>query len=104
MAHFVLRMFPYEPVAETLAGLGYETEHIDGVFKQRRFASSEEQSKVLDTLSAAGVDPRGLEADGWLYAQLYISRPRGTISRAVVDLASTMSTVPYESRTTRFRG
>jgi carnitine O-acetyltransferase len=104
MAHFVLRMFPYEPVAESLAGLGYETEHIDGVFKQRRFASSEEQSKVLDTLSAAGVDPRGLEADGWLYAQLYISRPRGTISRAVVDLASTMSTVPYESRTTRFRG
>ena len=86
MAHFVLRMFPYEPVAESLARLGYETVHIEGVFKQRRFASSEEQSLVLDTLSTAGVDPRGLEADGWLYSQLYISRPRGTRSRAVVDL------------------
>jgi carnitine O-acetyltransferase len=86
MAHFVLRMFPYEPVAESLARLGYETVHIEGVFKQRRFASSEEQSLVLHTLSTAGVDPRGLEADGWLYSQLYISRPRGTRSRAVVDL------------------
>jgi carnitine O-acetyltransferase len=86
MAHFVLRMFPYEPVAESLAGLGYETVHVDGVFKQRRFASSEEKSLVLDTLSSAGVDPRGLEVDGWLYSQLYISRPRSTRSRAAVDV------------------
>jgi carnitine O-acetyltransferase len=77
MAHFVLRMFPFEPVAESLAGYGYETVHIDGVFRQRRFASAEEQVLVLDTLSAAGVDPRGLEDDGWLYAQLHVSRPRG---------------------------
>jgi carnitine O-acetyltransferase len=85
MAHFVLRMFPFEPVAESLAGLGYETVHIEGIFKQRRFASSEEQSLVLDTLSAARVDPRGLETDGWLYAQLYISRPHDTRSCAVVQ-------------------
>jgi carnitine O-acetyltransferase len=78
MAHFVLRMFPFDPVAERLAELGYETEQIEGVFKQRRFVSAEEQSQVLDTLAAEGVDPSGLEADGWLYAQLYISRPRGT--------------------------
>jgi hypothetical protein len=78
MAHFVLRMFSFEPVAESLAGSGYETVHVDGVFRQRRFASPEEQSLVLDTLSTAGVDPRGLEDGGWLYAQLYVSRPRGT--------------------------
>jgi hypothetical protein len=75
MAHFVLRMFPFDPVARTLAGHGYRTVRVEGVFKQRRFASPEEQSLVLDTMSAAGVDPRGLETDGWLYAQLYISRP-----------------------------
>jgi SAM-dependent methyltransferase len=90
MAHFVLRMFPFEPVAESLARLGYETFRIERVFKQRRFASSEEQSLVLETLSAAGVDPRALEADGWLYAQLYISLPRGTRSCVVVDLPSMM--------------
>lgn len=77
MAHFVLRMFPFDPVEDTLAGYGYRTARVGGVFKQRRFASPDEQSLVLDTLSAAGVDPRGLEADGWLYAQLYLSRPSG---------------------------
>jgi carnitine O-acetyltransferase len=45
------------------------------VFRQRRFASPQEQALVLDSMSAAGVDPRGLEAEGWLYAQLYLSRP-----------------------------
>jgi hypothetical protein len=77
MAHFVLRMFSYEPVAESLAELGYETTSIHGVFRQRRFASSDEQAQILDTLSATGVDPQGLETDGWLYAQLYVSLPRG---------------------------
>jgi len=91
MAHFVLRMFPFEPVAESLAGSGYETVHIDRLFKQRRFASPEEQSLVLDTLSAVGVDPRGLEADGWLYAQLHLSRPRSARRYVVFDLAPTMS-------------
>jgi hypothetical protein len=87
MAHFVLRMFPFEPMAESLAGSGYETVRIDRVFKQRRFASPQEQSLILDRLSTAGVDPRGLEADGWLYAQLYLSQPRGSRSRVVLDLA-----------------
>jgi hypothetical protein len=100
MAHFVLRMFPFEPVVEGLAGLGYETVRLERVFKQRRFASTEEQSLVLDTLSTVGVDPRGLEADGWLYAQLYISRPRDPKGCAVVDLAPNIIhvTTPPRSR------
>jgi hypothetical protein len=43
--------------------------------RQRRFASAEEQANVLDTLSDLGVDPGGLETDGWLYAELFVSRP-----------------------------
>jgi carnitine O-acetyltransferase len=88
MAHFVLRMFSFEPVAESLADLGYETVQLEPVFKQRRFASAEERSLVLDTLSTVGVDPRRLETDGWLYAQVYISRPQPARSYTVVDLAS----------------
>ncbi|MQA09782.1 MAG: class I SAM-dependent methyltransferase [Pseudonocardiaceae bacterium] len=84
MAHFVLRMFPFEPVAESLSEFGYDTIRREGVFKQRRFASPEERSFVLDTLSTVGVDPRGLEADGWLYAQLYTSRPHGRNGTAVM--------------------
>ncbi|MGI8311908.1 class I SAM-dependent methyltransferase [Saccharopolyspora hattusasensis] len=76
MAHFVLRMFPIEPIADGLAALGYENVPVPGMFKQRRFASAQEQSRVLETLSAAGVDPSGLEADGWLYARLHLFQPR----------------------------
>jgi SAM-dependent methyltransferase len=76
MAHTVLRMYRFEPVAQCLAELGYDTVRVDGFLRQRRFASSEEKSQVLDTLSDHGIDPRGLEDDGWMYAQLFISRPR----------------------------
>jgi predicted TPR repeat methyltransferase len=75
MAHFVLRMFSYEPVAESLAGLGYGTVAVAGVFKQRRFASAQEQEQILDALRAAGVEPHELETEGWLCAQLYLSHP-----------------------------
>jgi carnitine O-acetyltransferase len=77
MAHFILRMFPFDPIAETLAAAGYETVRRDGLFRQRRFATREEQALVLDRLSDVGVDPSGLETEGWFYAQLYISRPLG---------------------------
>lgn len=97
MAHFVLRMFPFEPIEQTLATLGYETVHLDHVFRQRRFASPEEQSLVLDTLRKIGVDPQGLETDGWLYAQLHVSRPREGSSRAVLDLASGNHTVEHST-------
>ncbi|OHV34141.1 MULTISPECIES: class I SAM-dependent methyltransferase [Pseudofrankia] len=75
MAHFTLRMFPFDPIAETLAGFGYRTEAVDRLFEQRRFASPQERDQVLTTLGGVGVDPRGLEAEGSLYAQLFISRP-----------------------------
>ncbi|MCP2341506.1 class I SAM-dependent methyltransferase [Actinomadura rupiterrae] len=75
MAHFVLRMFPFDPIADTLAAAGYDTVRHEGVFKQRRFAGPDEQAQVLDALHGAAVDPSGLESEGWLYAQLYLSRP-----------------------------
>ncbi|WP_431968693.1 class I SAM-dependent methyltransferase [Nocardia sp. bgisy134] len=75
MAHFVLRMFDFDPMAEELAALGYRTEQASGLFAQRRFASADEQQRVLNTLSDKGIDTTGREADGWLYAQLYLSRP-----------------------------
>lgn len=78
MAHFVLRMFPFDPVEDALAGLGYRTTRVDEVFKQRRFADAQEQALVLDRLSEIGVDARGLEEEGRLYAQLYLSRPYDT--------------------------
>ena len=75
MAHFVLRMYPFDAIASCLSSWGYDTIRVGPVFRQRRFASSDEQVQVMDTLSSLGLDPSGLEADGWLYAQLFISRP-----------------------------
>jgi carnitine O-acetyltransferase len=75
MAHFVLRMYPFAPIEQCLRECGYSTTRVDRLFKQRMFVSPEEQSQVMDTLSDLGVDPIGLESDGWLYAQLYLSRP-----------------------------
>jgi SAM-dependent methyltransferase len=101
MAHFVLRMFSYDPVAESLAGLGYETAAIDGVYRQRRFTSAEEQEQILGTLAEAGVNPDGLEADGWLYAQLYVSRPK---KGAAAGLASALNAVASEDAAPDERG
>ncbi|WP_330319944.1 class I SAM-dependent methyltransferase [Streptomyces clavifer] len=75
MAHFVLRMFPFGPVEDALTGLGYRTVLVDDVFKQRRFADPQEKALVLERMAAAGVDARGREEEGWMYAQLYVSRP-----------------------------
>jgi carnitine O-acetyltransferase len=87
MVHFVLRMFPFDEIAAGLAGHGYETALFGQVFKQRRFISREEQSQVLDTLLRVGVDPSGLETEGWLYAQLYVSRPRGGSGPALYEMS-----------------
>lgn len=75
MAHFVLRMFDFAPIEAELAALGYRTEQAPGLYQQRRFASPAEQAQVLNTLSANGIDTTGREDQGWLYANLYVSRP-----------------------------
>ncbi|MEU4340969.1 class I SAM-dependent methyltransferase [Nocardia sp. NPDC023852] len=75
MAHFVLRMFDFAPIAAELAALGYRTEQAPGLYQQRRFASEAEQAQVLNTLSVNGIDITGWEDRGWLYANLYLSRP-----------------------------
>lgn len=87
MAHFVLRMFPFDPVEHALTDLGYRTVRVEGVFRQRRFVSAEEQSGVLSTMAAAGVDARGLEEEGWFYARLFISLP-SDVPRPAEELAA----------------
>ncbi len=75
MAHFVLRMFSYDPIAKSLADLGYETVGVEGLFKQRRFVSEQEQAQILDAVTATGAEPHEFETGGWLCAQLHLSRP-----------------------------
>ncbi len=75
MAHFVLRMFDFGAAEEMLSQHGYVTEKLQGLFPQRRFASTEEQQHVLDNLSRLGIDATGAEETGWYLAELHVARP-----------------------------
>jgi len=76
IANFVLRMFPFDAIADTLKDWGYVTEKLEGqTFIQRRFASADEQEQVLEQLRDRGVDPTGKESEGHLLAEFYLSRP-----------------------------
>ena len=75
MAHFVLRMFDFGASEEMLSRHGYVTEKLEGLFRQRRFASAEERQHVLDNLRRAGVDATGAEETGWYLAELHVARP-----------------------------
>ncbi|MGW7006471.1 hypothetical protein ACWGCW_27535 [Streptomyces sp. NPDC054933] len=76
VAAFVLRTVPYEPVARCLAAQGLATEQ-DTVrtYPQRLFTGPSEQRSAIETLTAAGEDPVGKEADGFYHTALYLSRP-----------------------------
>ncbi len=75
MAHFVLRMFSYEPVKALLSDRGYVTEKVDATFRQRRFGGPEERANVFDNLDELGIDPAGKESEGWYHAEFFLSRP-----------------------------
>ncbi|WP_292532947.1 hypothetical protein [Methylocystis sp.] len=73
---FVLRMFPFDGVAQALSDFDYVTEDLDGAtFIQRRFRNSDEFEHTLQTLAALGKDTHGLEGEGLYHADLSISRP-----------------------------
>lgn len=83
IASFVLRMFPYERIASALASRGYVTEKWEGrAFPQRRFGGPSERAHTLAALAARGLDPRGLEAEGYIQAEFYLSRPADEAARS----------------------
>ncbi len=79
MAHFVLRMFPFEPIQQALSERGYVTARGQGTYRQRRFASEDEREQVLDRMVDMGIDSSGYETDGWYYADFFLSRPANDV-------------------------
>ncbi len=76
VASFVLRMFDYADIAQTLKRQGLVTERFEGAtFVQRRFRDEEEMRGTLEALSARGVTAAAKEADGLFHAELFCSRP-----------------------------
>lgn len=86
IGNFVLRMFPFNSIEETLRDWGYVTEKLEGkTFVQRRFAAAEEQEEVLDQLRELGIDPIGKESEGQLLAEFYLSRPAYEVEAAPIE-------------------
>lgn len=91
LANFVLRMFPFDDIANMLGDRGYVTEKLQGhTFVQRRFASSEEQEQVLEQLRELDIDPTGKESEGHLLAEFYLSRPRADARREPLEQLALM--------------
>lgn len=73
---FVLRSVDYAPIAATLERFGLVTEAVPGqVVRQRRFADEREHESTVRAVRDRGLDPTGLEEDGWHYASCFVSRP-----------------------------
>jgi len=103
MVNFVLRMFPFDDIAEALGEHGYVTEKVEGeTFLQRRFASEEEQTHVLERLSDLGVEAQGLESEGWYHAEAFISCPREDCAALGTDFAEVLrgASSPMTARNT----
>lgn len=90
---FVLRMFPYDALAATLAEYGLVTERLAGAtFVQRRFRDVEEFTKTLARLAERGIDTTGFESEGRFQAELYVSRPEADVMSAPLgDLVTVTS-------------
>jgi hypothetical protein len=62
------------------------TEKLAGrTFIQRKFASTDEQAKVLGQLADRGIDTHGMEDDGHYHAEFYLSRPSRDIAATPIQ-------------------
>lgn len=86
VAAFVLRMFSYDRIAETLEQHGLVTEQLSDVtFPQRRFASAHEHEATVDVLRATGLDPAPEQEQGTYQAVFYLSRPAEDVRAEPLD-------------------
>jgi hypothetical protein len=90
---FVLRMFPYDALANALAEYGLVTERLAGAnFVQRRFRDIEEFTKTLARLAERGIETAGFESEGRFQAELFVSRPEADVRAAPLgDLVTVTS-------------
>ncbi len=86
IANFVLRMFPFDQIADTLSRWDYTTEKLDDrYFPQRLFSDPDEKTTVLSRLETAGIDTSALESDGKIYAEFFLSRPTEDVKREPLE-------------------
>lgn len=86
VAAFVLRWVDMAPITKVLQGHGLTTERLEGhTFRQRRFADEAEREYALSQLRELGLDPDGVEADGYHHTWLYLARPHAEAETTPVE-------------------
>jgi SAM-dependent methyltransferase len=104
VASFVLRMYPYTGIEETLGRKGLVTQKLEGAtFVQRRFHSEQECRETLHCLEEAGISTQGKEAEGLLHAELYVSRPEADIEAVPLEQIASVTTGEYHTFGPRYR-
>jgi hypothetical protein len=95
---FVLRMFPYEPLAAAFAERGLVTERLQGAtFVQRRFRDVEEFESTIATLNERGIDTTGFESEGLFQADLFLSRPEADTRIGTLEELVTVTSGRYRT-------
>lgn len=80
----ILRMFDPEPIARTFSKAGYKFVRVPGIcLRQRAFDGDRELNETLDLLHRRGVDPKGRETEGHLYADLFAAAPEKDLDALV---------------------
>ncbi|WP_146339539.1 hypothetical protein [Nesterenkonia sp. NBAIMH1] len=75
-ALFALRQFDMGPIQEAFARFGVTLTRQPGAhLRQRQFVSEDEHTQAVKETEKRGLDPTGLEADGWYYADVFLTQP-----------------------------
>jgi len=100
LAIFVLRVFAYDEIAGLFARYGLVTEQVPGLtVRQRRFADREEYEAANHDIVLRGLDPTGKEAEGWYYADCFLTRPAAAAAQTTIT--ELLGGLPPERATTR---
>ncbi|MFQ5799488.1 MAG: hypothetical protein ACE5H0_12470, partial [Bacteroidota bacterium] len=87
VASFVLRMFPYNEIEQTLTAAGLSTERLQGnLFSQRCFSTPQEQQHVAEELMRLGLDPSRELTDDRYYAEFFLSRTPDEVSERPLEI------------------
>jgi hypothetical protein len=100
LAIFVLRVFAYDEIADSFARYGLVTERVPGLtVRQRRFVDREEYEAANHDIVLRGLDPTGKEAEGWYYADCFLTRP--AVAAAQTTITELLGGLLPERVTTR---
>lgn len=85
IAALSLRWLDFEPIAESLEGVGLVTEHVPSYcVPQRRFADEDERQAALAGLRRRGLDPSTELESGAHFAELFVLRPPEAVRDAPI--------------------